>query len=110
MNRARNADHAARTCEGCVCSIVKITRFSGYQTWQTFFFLEIHEVRKGLWAFYVDCAFWLLIGWAGTLRSRGDMRKRNHLQRPKILHNNFPENILRLDAHFFSFPRKTFPR
>ena len=29
------------------------------------------EVRKGLWAFFLDCAFRVLIGWAGKLRSRG---------------------------------------
>ena len=35
MNRTRNADHAARTCERFVYSIVKITRLYDYQTWQT---------------------------------------------------------------------------
>ena len=30
-------------------------------------FLEIHEVRKGLWAFYLDCAFRMLIGWLSRL-------------------------------------------
>ena len=34
VNRARNADHAARTCERFVYSIVKI-RFYDYQTWLT---------------------------------------------------------------------------
>ena len=34
-------------------------------------FGEIHEVRKGLWAFFLDCAFRMLIGWADKLRSRG---------------------------------------
>ena len=32
-------------------------------------FWEIHEVRKGLWAFILDCAFWILIGWAEKLQS-----------------------------------------
>ena len=32
---------------------------------------EIHKVRKGLWALFVDCAFWMLIGWAGKLWWRG---------------------------------------
>ena len=32
MNRARNADHAARTCERFVYSITKITRLYDYQT------------------------------------------------------------------------------
>ena len=30
-------------------------------------FREIHKVRKGLWAFFIDCAFWMLIGWADKL-------------------------------------------
>ena len=32
---------------------------------------EIHEVRKGMWAFFLDCAFRMLIGWARKLWSRG---------------------------------------
>ena len=37
-----------------VCySTVKITGLYDYQTWTTHFFLEIHEVRKGLWAFFL---------------------------------------------------------
>ena len=35
VNRARNADHAARTCERFVDFIVKITWLCNYQTWQT---------------------------------------------------------------------------
>ena len=31
---------------------------------------EIHEVRKGLWAFFL-MSFRMLIGWAGKLRSHG---------------------------------------
>ena len=31
---------------------------------------EIHEVRKGVWACFLDCAFRMLIGWGGKLRSR----------------------------------------
>ena len=31
----------------------------------------IHEVRKGLWASFLDCAFQILIGWAGKLGSHG---------------------------------------
>ena len=56
VNRARNADHAARTCEGCDCAIIKPGRN---------IFGEIHEVRKGMWAFFLDCTFRMLIGWAG---------------------------------------------
>ena len=36
MNRARNADHAARTCERFVYSIVKISRFYDYQAGRPF--------------------------------------------------------------------------
>ena len=31
------------------------------------FVREIHEVRKGMWTFFLDCAFGVLIGWAGKL-------------------------------------------
>ena len=35
-------------------------------------FGKMYEMPKGLWAFFLDCAFrMLLIGWAGKLRSRG---------------------------------------
>ena len=34
-------------------------------------FGEIHEVRKGTWAFFLDCSFRMLIGWADKLQSRG---------------------------------------
>ena len=36
-----------------------------------YIFGEIHEVRKGLWALFFDCAFWMLIGWASKLRAHG---------------------------------------
>ena len=37
------------------------------------FWGEIHEVRKGMWAFlFLDCAFRMLIGWADQLRSHRD--------------------------------------
>ena len=52
MNRAQNADHAARTCERFVYSIVKMTRLYDYQTWQTHFLGEIHKVCKGIWSFF----------------------------------------------------------
>ena len=68
VNKAWNADYAARTCEKSVYSIVKETTFYDYKTW---FVWEIHEVRKGLWAFFLGCTFRMLIGWAGKLRSRG---------------------------------------
>ena len=37
VNRARNTDHAARTCEKFVYSTVTITRLYDYRTWQTHF-------------------------------------------------------------------------
>ena len=36
---------------------------------------EMHEVRKGIWAFFLGCASRMLIGWAGKLWSRG--KKKN---------------------------------
>ena len=58
-SRSRNTDHAARTCEWFVYSIVKITRFYDYQT--DAFVWEIREMRKGLWAFFLTMIFecWL---------------------------------------------------
>ena len=47
MNTAKDADLAARTREQFVYSIVKITRL-----YDRHIFGEIHEVRKGLWAFF----------------------------------------------------------
>ena len=34
-------------------------------------FWEIHEARKGMWAFFLDCAFQMQIGWADRLRTHG---------------------------------------
>ena len=31
---------------------------------------EIHEVRKGLWALFLDCAFRALIGWSDKPQSQ----------------------------------------
>ena len=75
VNRARNADQAARTCETFVYSIVKITRLLNIIKHGRHIFREIHAVRKGLWAFFLDCAFRMLIGWADKLRSRGNKQK-----------------------------------
>ena len=33
--------------------------------------LKIYKARKGIWAFSLDCAFRMLIGWAGKLQSHG---------------------------------------
>ena len=56
VNRARNADHAARTCERFVYSIVKITRLYDYQTWQTRFWRNLLELFS--WLCFSD-ADWL---------------------------------------------------
>ena len=78
MIRAWNADHAARTCERFFFTLlVQITRLYDYQAWQIFYFWEIHKVRKGLWALFLDCAFRMLIGWAGKFRSRGEEWRTN---------------------------------
>ena len=34
-------------------------------------FGDIHQVRKGIWAFFLVVPFWMLIGWAGKLQSHG---------------------------------------
>ena len=34
-------------------------------------FEEVHEVCKGLWAFFLDYMFWMLIGRIGKLQSHG---------------------------------------
>ena len=51
VNSARNADHAVRTCEKFVYSIVKITRLNDYHTSRPTHFEEIYAVRKGMWVF-----------------------------------------------------------
>ena len=54
VNRTRNANHAARTRERFVYSIVRITRLM----------IIIHEARKGIWAFFLDRVF-LVADWLG---------------------------------------------
>ena len=63
MNRARNADHAARTCERFVYSIVKIKRLNDYQTWPTHF-CRNSQIAQRIVGFFLDCDFGMLIGWA----------------------------------------------
>ena len=48
---ARSTFRSREPSERFVHSIVKISRFYDYQTWWTHF-LEIREVRKGLWAIF----------------------------------------------------------
>ena len=61
MNRARNADHAARTCERFVYSLVKITRLYDYQTWHTHCFEKFTRCAKvcGLFSLIVRFGCWL---------------------------------------------------
>ena len=68
VNRARNADHAAKTCEWFVYSAVKITRLHDHQRGQTF--LEKFTRCAKVCGLFLLIAFRLLIGWAGKLRSR----------------------------------------
>ena len=70
----RNADHAVRECERFILWSID------YQTWHTHFW-EIHEVRKGLWAFF----FLVLIGWAGKLWSRGKSLDHRRPATPHLL-------------------------
>ena len=59
VNRARNADQAARTCERFVYSVVKITRFYDYQKWLTHLFEKFTRCAKQCGLFLVvlsiDC-------------------------------------------------------
>ena len=57
MNIARNADQVARKCKRFVYSVVKITRFYGYQTWPTCWFKYAKACVCGL--FFLDYGFWL---------------------------------------------------
>ena len=41
------------------------------RTWQTHFLRNSREVRKGIWAFILDCVWRMLIGWTDKIRSRG---------------------------------------
>ena len=46
VNRARNANQMARTCETIVDSVVKITKFYDYQTWLTHLFDKFTRCAK----------------------------------------------------------------
>ena len=65
VTRVQTADQTARTYECFVYSVVAITRLHVFVVVVVFFFLGgggICEVRKGMWDFFLDCAFRLLIG------------------------------------------------
>ena len=58
------------------------------------FFWEIHEVRKGLWAFFLDGVCQMLIDWAGKFQSRGlYWYKRNVISLKRLC---LPQVLLRL--------------
>ena len=61
MKRERNTDQAARTCERFVYSVVKITRFYDYQTWQTHFLKSSQGGQIGVGFFFLIVLFgcWL---------------------------------------------------
>ena len=71
--RSRNADHTARTCERFCLLYSQNNKSYDYQTCIAEIFLRFFlEVRKGIRAFFLlDCAFWMLIGFADELRSYG---------------------------------------
>ena len=57
----------------------------------------IHEVRKGLWAFLLDCAFRMLIGSTDKLRSRGEDEFRS--VETSVTNNSLSEDYSHLDDH-----------
>ena len=67
MNRARNADHVARTCERFVYSTVKIIRLYDYQTWQTQLLRNSRGAQRCV-GFFLYFAVRALIGWPDKLR------------------------------------------
>ena len=48
-----------------------MTRLYDYQTWHRHIFGENDEVCKGLWAFFLDCALRMLIGWKANSNHMG---------------------------------------
>ena len=65
VNRARNTDDAARTCERFVYSTVKITRLHDYQTWQTHFSRNSRGAQR-----FVGFFSWLCVSDADWLDRR----------------------------------------
>ena len=100
VNRTRNADHAARTCERFVYINNSQNNKIVWLSNMADIYWEIHEVRKGMWAFFLDCALRALpIGWAGILRSRGCVNRENiysiyhrfgKIVAKSLIHNPFP--------------------
>ena len=105
VNRTRNTDHAARTCERFAYSIVIITRLYDYQTWRTHSF----EARKGLWAFFLDCAFRMLIGWADTDHVEGERFEKPVVSFSETAFINFYLRFLKIFLFFPLFLFSFFP-
>ena len=99
MNRARNADHAARTCGRFVCLIVMTTRFSDYKTWQTTF-EKFTRCAMLCGLFFLDCAFRTLIGWTDKLRS-SDRKQWQASVTHTWLMSNLPRILHRILPHCF---------
>ena len=89
-------------------SIVKIRKLHDYQT------LEIHEVREGFWAFFLDCAFRTPIGWGDKLRSHGLLgkyrsivgRRVSHVHSPLFLPDKMPSLAVHSSGKFGCRPAK----
>ena len=94
MNRARNADHAARTSERFVYSMVNRTRVYDYQICQTYF-LSSQELRKGLWAFYFLIVLFgckqapIISLWWVRVEEEGERRWRERVQMGSSLMGKF---------------------
>ena len=52
VNRARNTDHAARTCERFVLFYGQNNKTVWLSNMADIFLKQIYEVRKGMWAFF----------------------------------------------------------
>ena len=68
MNRAWNADLAARTCERFVYSILQTTNFYEYHTLLTHLFEKFLTCSKVCGLFFSWLCFLGMISWAGKLR------------------------------------------
>ena len=76
VNRARNANHAARTYERFVYCRVKITRLHDYQTWQTHFWRNSRGAQG-----FVGFLLWLCFSDADWLGKESELLC-NHLEIP----------------------------
>ena len=94
---ARNANHAVRMCERFVYSI---ERQNNKIVKNGDIFWEIHEVHKDLRAFFLDCAFQSLIGWAGKLPSH---RSLSHETISKSIQIQFIVNFIDRRTCLWSF-------